>query len=98
MRKPRRRVAAHVTRPGVLAMNARIPKSITRAAAARARGSSWDVAAQEAGWPKHDLQGWITRHKLQWHRALNLARWEARDAACDEAVSVLRVQLREDAV
>src|SRR5262249_18477181 len=42
------------------------------------------------------LRGWVRDHPGPWARALGRARREARDAACDEAVAMLRRQLRSE--
>ncbi len=37
---------------------------------------------------------WIHNHPRKWYRELFRARYDTRDAACDEAVTALRTQLR----
>lgn len=60
----------------------------------RAAGASWSAAATEAGWGLAGLKTWIRDHPRLWARELGRARRDTQDAACDEAVSVLRKQLR----
>ncbi len=71
-----------------------MPKSVIRAAEARAQGWSWTTAAKEAGWTLHGLRQWIRQHESSWFRELYRARREAHAAACDEAIAILRQQLR----
>jgi hypothetical protein len=71
-----------------------LPTAILRAADARAQGLSWAAAANEAGWNLPGLRSWIRAHRSLWARELGRARRETHDAACDEAVTMLRRQLR----
>jgi len=73
-----------------------VPKPVTLAAEARARGASWPAAAEEAKWELAGLRLWVRDHPREWARTLGRARRDNRDAACDEAVAVLRRQLRSD--
>jgi hypothetical protein len=73
-----------------------VPNAVIRAAEARATGWSWPAAAKEAGWTLTGLRRWIRDHEKLWYRELYRARREARDIACDEAVAVLRKQLRAE--
>jgi hypothetical protein len=75
-------------------MNDAVPNAILRAAEARAQGLSWSAAAEQAGWQLPGLRAWIRRNRKSWHRVLGQARSEIHDAACDEAVTMLRRQLR----
>ena len=73
-----------------------IPEPVARAAEVRAHGGSWQKAAEEAMWSLGGLKTWIRNHEAIWARELGRARREARESACDEAVAVLRRQLRTD--
>ena len=73
-----------------------IPIAIMRAAEARANGLSYAAAAKAATWSLEDLHRWIRKHEWEWYRVLHRARRDARDLACDEAVALLRQQLRDD--
>lgn len=77
-----------------LSMNDEVPNAIFRAAEARAQGHSWPAAAEQSGWELAGLRAWIRRNRSLWHRVLGQARSETHDAACDEAVTALRVQMR----
>lgn len=70
-----------------------VPNAILRAADARAQRLSW-AAAEQAGWQLPGLRAWIRRNRSLWHRVLGQARSEIHDATCDEAVTMLRRQLR----
>ncbi len=72
-----------------------IPIPIILAAQARASGLSFKAAADAAGWPLDDLHCWIRKNAKQWYRALHQSRRDTRDSACDEAVAMMRQQLRD---
>ncbi len=72
-----------------------IPAWVVRAAEMRAQGGSINAAADAAGKTANRLLHWIRGHKPQWFAALQSARRETRDAACDEAIAMLRKQLRD---
>lgn len=72
-----------------------VPTWVLRAADVRAQGASLDAAAEAAGKTTNQLLKWIRWHKRQWFAALQSARRETRDAACDEAIAMLRKQLRD---
>lgn len=73
-----------------------VPNAVIKFAEARAAGLSWSAAAREAGWSLDGLHRWIRRNQVAWYRELFRARRDARDSACDEAVAMLRVQLRNE--
>jgi hypothetical protein len=73
-----------------------VPNAIARAAEARALGGSWVTAAAAARWTLAGVRRWIRDNESSWFRELYRARREAHDAARDEAVAVLRQQLRAD--
>jgi hypothetical protein len=77
-------------------MSKSIPNAVVKFAEARAAGSSWQAAARESGWSLDGLRRWIRKHPAAWYRELFRARRDARDSACDEAVAMLRVQLRDE--
>src|SRR5262245_58977171 len=77
-------------------MSKSIPNAVIKFAEARAQGSSWQAATRESGWSLKGLQRWIRKHPAAWYRELFRARRDARDSACDEAVAMLRVQLRDE--
>ncbi|MFL5327339.1 MAG: hypothetical protein ACJ8C4_00355 [Gemmataceae bacterium] len=57
-------------------------------------GASWSAASAEAGWSVAGLKKWIRDHPQIWARELGRFRRENQEAAGDEAVAVLRKQLR----
>lgn len=73
-----------------------VPNAILRAAEARSQGLSWPAAAEQAGWQLPGLRACIRRNRKSWHRVLGQARCEIHDAACDEAVTMLRRQMRTE--
>ena len=75
-------------------MNDYLPIPVIQAAEARALGGSWSAAAEAAGWSVDGLRKWILARQRVWCREVGRARREARDSACDEAVAMLRKQLR----
>ncbi len=71
-----------------------LPPAALLAIQKRAQGGSYEACAAAAGWTVAELHTWIHYHRKTWYRELFRARYDIRDAACDEAVTALRTQLR----
>ncbi len=71
-----------------------VPPGALLAIHKRAQGGSYEACAAAAGWTVAQLHTWIHNHRIRWYRELFRARHDIRDAACDEAVTALRTQLR----
>ncbi|MBX7105177.1 MAG: hypothetical protein K1X57_13935 [Gemmataceae bacterium] len=74
----------------------RIPDAIRRAAVGRAAGNSWSAVASTVGVPLAQLEEWVVRHPRAWRKLMARERQNTRDAAHDEALSVLRTHLRNE--